>query len=100
MTWGDEKVFSVYIMTNRRQGTLYVGVTNSMRHRIWQHKNNLIKGFTSKYDLHRLVFFENYESIQTAIEREKQIKNWKRQWKIELIESVNPQWRDLYEEVY
>ena len=89
----------VYLLTSRRNGTLYTGVTSNLIQRVWQHKNNLVDGFTKKYGVHTLVWFEVHETMQTAIEREKAIKEWRRVWKIELIESVNPQWRDLYEDI-
>ena len=89
----------VYLLTSRRNGTLYTGVTSNLVQRVWQHKNNLVDGFTKKYGVHTLVWFEVHETMQTAIEREKAIKEWRRAWKIELIESVNPQWRDLYEDI-
>ena len=82
-------------MTNKRRGTLYTGVTSDLSTRIWQHKNNLIEGFTKKYKLHKLVYYEQHENINSAIEREKQIKKWQRQWKLELIEKLNPHWKDL-----
>ncbi|MGK2926172.1 MAG: GIY-YIG nuclease family protein [Lysobacterales bacterium] len=86
----------VYIMTNRRRGTLYVGVTSSLLHRAWQHKGGMIEGFTKKYRLHRLVYFEFHATFSDAILREKALKRWRRDWKIGLIESVNPTWRDLF----
>ena len=89
----------VYLLTSRRNGTLFTGVTSNLVQRVWQHKNNLVDGFTKKYGVHTLVWFEVHETMQTAIEREKAIKEWRRAWKIELIESVNPQWRDLYEDI-
>ena len=89
----------VYLLTSRRNGTLYTGVTSNLIQRVWQHKNNLVDGFTKKYSVHNLVWFEVHETMQSAIEREKAIKEWRRAWKIELIESVNPQWRDLGEEM-
>ena len=90
-----KKQFFIYIMTNKRRGTLYTGVTSDLSTRIWQHKNNLIEGFTKKYKLHKLVYYEQHENINSAIEREKQIKKWQRQWKLELIEKLNPHWKDL-----
>jgi len=86
----------VYITTNKRNGTLYVGVTSSILHRAWQHRNGLIPGFTKKYGLRRLVYLEFLESFPEAIRREKQLKNWRRVWKIKLIESMNPEWKDLF----
>ena len=89
----------VYLLASRRNGTLYTGVTSNLIQRVWQHKNNLVDGFTKKYGVHTLVWFEVHQIMSSAIEREKAIKEWRRAWKIELIESVNPQWRDLYEDI-
>ena len=86
-------------MANKRNGTLYTGVTNNLSARIWQHKNNVIGGFTSRYNIHKLVYFEKCGSISSAIQREKQIKKWCRKWKLELIEKLNPNWDDLYESI-
>ena len=86
----------VYILASKPYGTLYIGVTSDLRKRIWQHKNNLVEGFSHKYRVHRLVWYELHESRYTAIEREKNLKNWKRNWKISLIEQQNPYWTDLY----
>ncbi|PHS58168.1 MAG: GIY-YIG nuclease [Sulfurimonas sp.] len=84
-------------MTNKINGTLYVGVTSDIVKRIYEHKNSLTDGFTAKYNLKQLVYYEIYEDIKEAIKREKQLKSWKRAWKIELIESFNKSWNDLYE---
>ena len=89
----------VYLLANRRFGTLYVGVTSNLVRRVWEHKNDLSKGFTRKYGIHNLVWYESTGSAYAAISREKQIKKWKRAWKIELIEGMNPEWKDLYEEI-
>jgi len=89
----------VYILASRRNGTLYTGVTSDLVQRIWQHKNDLVKGFTQKYRVHTLVWYEVHATMESAIGREKAIKEWKRVWKIELIEALNPEWRDLYEEI-
>jgi len=86
--------YYVYILTNNSK-TLYIGLTNNLPRRIYEHRNKLIGGFTKKYNLNTLVYFEIYNSIETAIRREKQLKNWHRQWKINLVESVNPEWNDL-----
>lgn len=86
----------VYILTSKPKGTLYTGVTSNLLQRIWQHKNNQVKGFTQKYDVKRLVYYEVAEDIVSAITREKQIKKWNREWKIRLIEEMNPEWEDLY----
>ena len=88
----------VYILASRRNGTLYTGVTSDLVRRIWQHNNDLVKGFTQKYRVHTLVWYEPHATMESAIGREKAIKEWKRAWKIELIETHNPEWRDLYEE--
>jgi len=87
--------YYVYILASKRNGTLYIGVTNDLQRRIYEHKNNLIKGFTQKYDIHNLVYYEETNDINLAIERENNLKNWKRKWKIELIEKSNPTWKDL-----
>lgn len=94
-----EKQPCVYIMTNKRQGTLYVGITSNILRRTWQHRTGQIPGFTKKYQLHMLVFFEFLASFPDAIKREKQIKHWKRRWKIGLIEKENPEWEDLYRRI-
>lgn len=86
----------VYILTNQRNGTLYVGVTAELAQRIWIHREGLSEGFSRKYGLKRLVYYEIFNSMYEAIQREKQIKKWKRLWKIRLIEEMNPQWDDLY----
>ena len=88
--------YYVYILASRKNGTLYIGVTNNLLKRVYEHKNNLIGGFTQKYSVHNLVYYEEHNNIGKAITREKQIKKWKRQWKIELIEKFNPPWKDLY----
>ncbi|MCO6179908.1 GIY-YIG nuclease family protein [Ciceribacter sp. RN22] len=90
----------VYIMTNHKHGTLYIGVTSDLERRIYEHREELVKGFTSTYGLKRLVWYEEHQSIGSAIQREKSLKRWYRQWKIELIESLNPDWRDLYPELW
>ena len=89
----------VYILANRRNGTLYVGVTSDIVRRVWQHKNDLAQGFTQKYRVHTLVWYELHADMASAIGREKAIKEWKRAWKLELIEASNPGWRDLYGEI-
>ena len=90
------KDYFVYILASRRNGTLYIGVTNDLLKRVHQHKERLVPGFTHKYNVHMLVYYEKYSEIYSAIEREKRLKKWNRQWKINLIESVNPDWKDLY----
>ena len=89
--------YYVYVLANKPYGTLYVGVTNDLLRRVYEHKHGLADGFTKKYAVHSLVCFEQTDSIAAAITREKQFKNWKRDWKITLIEKANPQWDDLYE---
>jgi len=93
------KQYYVYILASKKNGTLYIGVTNNVLKRVYEHKNNLIEGFTQKYGVHNLVYYECYNDIYDAIAREKRIKKWKRQWKIELIEKDNPKWKDLYFDV-
>ena len=87
---------AVYILASRPQGTVYIGVTSDLVKRVWQHKNDLVQGFTSQYQVHVLVYFELYEDMLTAIAREKQLKNWKRDWKVQLIEKDNAAWADLW----
>lgn len=87
----------VYILANGKNGTLYVGVTSDLVQRIWQHKNDLAEGFTKKYGVHTLVWYEQHETMESAIAREKAIKEWKRGWKLKLIEANNPLWIDLYQ---
>ena len=86
----------VYILASRWNGTLYTGVTSSLVKRIWEHRNDVVPGFTRKYRVHNLVWFEQHDSMMSAIAREKALKEWKRTWKIELIDRTNPGWRDLY----
>jgi len=94
-----EKLPCVYILANKRNGTLYTGVTSNLIKRIWEHKNNVVEGFTKKYGIHTLVWYEIHETMETAIAKEKAIKEWCRKWKLELIEKNNPQWKDLYDEL-
>ena len=89
----------VYILASRRNGTLYTGVTSSLKKRVWEHKNDLVEGFTKRYGVHILVWHELHSNMESAITREKAIKEWKRCWKLELIEEMNPDWRDLYDEL-
>jgi putative endonuclease len=84
----------VYILASRRNGTLYTGVTSDLRRRVWAHKQDALEGFTKRYGVHRLVYYEAHDDIRDAIQREKRIKTWNRQWKLELIEKDNPNWRD------
>ncbi len=89
----------VYIMASKPNGTLYIGVTSSLIHRVWQHRSDLIEGFTKHYGVHRLVWYEFHESMASAIAREKALKKWRRAWKVELIQEGNPTWRDLYDDI-
>ncbi len=93
------KQFYVYILASKRNGTLYIGVTSDILKRVYEHKNNVVKGFTEKYDITLLVYYECYDDPQTAIHREKQLKKWERTWKLELIEEKNPNWDDLYDDL-
>ncbi len=93
---GVAKQFFVYIMASRRNGTLYVEVTSNLVQRVWHHKQDLVEGFTRRYGVKMLVYFEAHENAASAIIREKQLKKWERDWKIRLIEQSNPEWRDLY----
>lgn len=94
-----EKLPCVYVLASRRNGTLYVGVTSDLVKRIWEHKYDAVEGFTNRYKVHRLVWYEVHESMMSAIAREKAMKEWHRAWKIRLIEKDNPDWRDLYKEL-
>ncbi len=89
----------VYILASKRNGTLYIGMTSDLIKRIWEHKNKLVEGFTQKYHVHQLVYFEQHQDMLSAITREKQLKKWNRAWKIALIEKDNPDWRDLWEDI-
>ena len=91
--------YHVYILATERNGTLYIGVTNDLIRRVHEHKDDVVKGFTKKYGVHSLVHFEEFDDPATAIQREKNLKHWVRQWKIDLIEASNPQWLDLYEQI-
>ena len=88
--------YYVYILASKKNGTLYIGVTGDLIKRIYEHKQGLVEGFTKKYTVHQLVYYEETSDIKSAIEREKRLKKWERKWKIELIEKHNPQWKDLY----
>ncbi|ART83925.1 hypothetical protein CBP31_03505 [Oceanisphaera profunda] len=90
---------AVYILSNKPQGVLYIGVTSDLLQRVWQHRNHDIAGFTARYNVNKLVYFEMLSDMYSAISREKQLKNWRRAWKVELIEQSNPQWRDLWNDV-
>jgi putative endonuclease len=91
------KQYFVYILASKRNGTLYVGVTNDIAGRVWTHKEGLIDGFTKKYGVKLLVYYESFDRIEDAIAFEKRLKRWRRKWKLDLIEKMNPQWLDLYE---
>ena len=93
------KLPCVYILASKRNGTLYVGVTSNLVQRVWQHKNDFAEGFTKRYRVHTLVWYEVHESMESAITREKRIKKWKRAWKPKMIEKGKSSWRDLYEEI-
>ncbi|OPX25146.1 MAG: excinuclease ABC subunit C [Candidatus Cloacimonas sp. 4484_140] len=93
-----DKNYYVYILASKRNGTLYIGVTNDLENRMFQHKNKLIDGFTKKYSVDKLVHFEMTNDIISAIQREKQLKKWNRRWKLALIEKENPEWKDLSKE--
>ncbi len=94
-----DKSYYVYILANKRSGTLYIGVTSDLIKRVYEHKNNYVDGFSKKYSTHKLVYFEETPDINTAILREKRLKKWNRDWKLKLIESKNPDWKDLFEEI-
>jgi len=91
-----DKDYYVYVLASQRNGALYVGVTSNLLKRIWEHKNKAMEGFTQKYSVNKLVYFEQYSDPENAIKREKRLKKYNRQWKLELIEKENPEWRDLY----
>ncbi|HEY0291150.1 MAG TPA: GIY-YIG nuclease family protein [Hansschlegelia sp.] len=93
------KLFYVYILASRPNGTLYIGVTSDLVRRVWEHREDVVKGFTRTYGVHRLVWFEQHESAESAISREKRLKTWLRAWKIELIETTNPRWDDLFDAI-
>ncbi len=93
------KNYYIYVMASKKNGTLYTGITNDLIKRVYEHKNNLVPGFTNKYTVHDLVYYEHTTEIETAIKREKQLKKWNREWKIRLIEEKNPDWKDLYKEL-
>ena len=93
------KQYYIYILASSRNGTLYIGVTSDLPKRVYEHKQDLIDGFTKKYNVHALVYYEAHENIEEAITREKQIKKWERAWKMRLIEEMNPLWDDLYHQI-
>ncbi|MGB7054145.1 MAG: GIY-YIG nuclease family protein [bacterium] len=90
------KHYFVYILASKRNGTLYVGITSNIVKRVWEHKNKVVNGFTKKYDVKNLVYYEQYDDPQNAIRRERRLKKYKRRWKLDLIEKHNPEWKDLY----
>jgi putative endonuclease len=94
-----ERQPAVYILASTRNGTLYIGVTSDLQKRSWEHKNDLFDGFTKKYGVHQLVYYELHDNMVSAITREKQLKKWYRAWKLELIEQVNPDWKDLFQAI-
>lgn len=94
-----KEYFAVYMLANRYRGTIYIGMTSNLPKRIWEHKEKVVEGFTEKYDVNILVYYELHGSAEQGIRRERRLKEWQRQWKIELIEKQNPDWKDLYEEV-
>ena len=93
------KNYYVYILASRKEGVLYIGITSNLIKRIWEHRQGVVDGFTKKYNVYRLVYFEETNDAQEAIIREKHLKKWNRKWKIELIEKDNPEWRDLYQDL-
>jgi putative endonuclease len=93
---GKEKIFWVYILASRIGGTLYIGVTNDLVRRVFEHRSEVMQGFTKRYGVHRLVYFEQFSDIDSAIRREKRLKKWNRAWKVRLIEEANPNWDDLF----
>ncbi len=94
-----DRQHAVYILASKRNGTLYTGVSSDLVKRVWEHKNDMVEGFTKRYSVHRLVWFELHENMESAILKEKRVKEWKRKWKIQLIESKNPNWQDLYQNI-
>ena len=90
------KRYFVYLLSNKKNGTLYIGITNDLVRRVYEHKSKHVEGFSKKYNLSRLVWFDETSDVNAAIEKEKQMKKWKRAWKVGLIEEANPSWRDLY----
>ena len=90
---------TVYILASERNGTLYTGVTSDLVKRVWEHRSNMVEGFTKRYGVHHLVWYEVHENMESAILREKRIKDWKRSWELKLIEGMNPKWQDLYDSI-
>jgi putative endonuclease len=94
-----EKQYYVYILASHKNGTLYTGFTAGLLARTWSHKNDIVEGFTKKYQVHRLVYYQVFEDRDAALKYEKQLKKWRRQWKLRLIETMNPDWKDLYKDI-
>jgi putative endonuclease len=95
----QEKLFYVYILTNKEFGVFYIGVTSDLVKRIWEHKNEVVEGFSKQYNLKMLVYYEVFSDAENAIRREKRLKKWSREWKIEAINTLNPEWKDLYADI-
>ena len=95
----NDKSFYVYIMAKARNSTFYVGITSDLAKRVWEHKNKVTDGFTQKYDIKNLVYYETHNNAEAAIHREKRLKKWNRTWKMRIIEEMNPEWEDLYESI-
>ena len=94
------KYYYVYILASKRRGTLYIGVTNDLIRRMYEHKNGILEGFTKKHNVHHLVYYQQCENVESVIQREKQLKAWHREWKIRLIEETNPLWKDLSDTLF
>ena len=94
-----DKQYYVYILASRKNGTLYIGITSDLIRRTWEHKNKVVEGFSNKYGVDKLVYYEIFDDPESAIKREKRLKSYKRKWKIDLIEKSNPRWRDLYPDI-
>jgi putative endonuclease len=94
-----DKNYYLYIVASKKNGTLYIGVTGDLVKRTYEHKHNAVDGFTKKYNVHKLVYYETYKDVEEAILREKQMKKWNRKWKVRIIEENNPEWKDLYNEI-
>ena len=95
----DERQYYIYIMANKRNGTIYTGMTNDLVRRVFEHRNDLLECFTKRYQTHLLVYYEYTNDVDDALHREKQLKDWHRKWKLELIEGMNPDWKDLWDEI-
>ena len=100
LSWATmEKAPAVYILASERNGTLYIGVTSDLIKRVWEHREGVVDGFTKKYSVHKLVYFEQFDDMENAIIREKRLKKWRRAWKLNLIEQSNPHWNDLWQQI-